>query len=107
VKNIFVGNLDFGATEASLRQLFEPFGAVERVNMIIDRDTGRARGFAFIEMSDAAAGDSAISSLDGTDIGGRTIKVNEARPKDGGARQGFAGGGAGGGQTRQRREPRW
>jgi len=84
VKNIFVGNLDFGATEESLRSLFEQHGTVERVNLVTDRDTGRARGFAFVEMTDSAEADRAIQALNGTSLGGRALNVNEARPKTGG-----------------------
>lgn len=112
MKNIFVGNLDFSATESSIRSLFEPYGAVERVNLITDRDTGRSRGFAFVEMTDAAEADRAIAALNGTDLDGRALNINEARPKA----QGGGGGGRGfgnsrgshsGGPPRQRREPRW
>jgi len=102
MKNIFVGNLDFGATEASVRQLFEAYGAVERVNLVTDRDTGRFRGFAFVEMSNASEADQAIAALNGTDLDGRALNVNEARPKPSGGR---SGGGGGGGF--RRREPRW
>ncbi|MCC6858265.1 MAG: RNA-binding protein [Bryobacterales bacterium] len=84
MKNIFVGNLDFGATEESLRSLFEQHGTVERVNLVTDRDTGRARGFAFVEMTDSAEADRAIQALNGTSLGGRALNVNEARPKTGG-----------------------
>lgn len=117
MKNIFVGNLDFGATESSIRTLFEPYGSVERVNLITDRDTGRSRGFAFVEMSDAAEADRAIEALNGSSIDGRQLNINEARPKTagGGGGRGFGGGGGsrggGGGYgnsgPRQRREPRW
>ena len=112
MKNIFVGNLDFGATESSVRSLFEPYGNVERVNLVTDRDTGRSRGFAFVEMTDSAEADRAIAALNGTDMGGRALNINEARPKPqgGGGRGGFGGssrGGGGGGGPRQRREPRW
>ena len=109
MKNIFVGNLDFGATESSIRALFEPYGAVERVNLVTDRDTGRSRGFAFVEMTDAAQADQAIAALNGADLGGRALNVNEARPKpEGGRGGGFSRGpGGGGGGGRQRREPRW
>lgn len=100
MKNIFVGNLDFGATEQSIRELFEPYGAVERVNIITDRDTGQPRGFAFVEMTNSNEADRAISALNGTNLGGRSLNVNEARPKQ------DRGGGGGGGQ-RQRRAPRW
>ena len=79
MKKIFVGNLDFGATEESVRALFEPYGAVESVSVITDRDTGRSRGFAFVEMAEGA--DAAINALNGSNFGGRTLKVNEARPK--------------------------
>ena len=99
MKNIFVGNLDFNATEASVRTLFEQYGAVERVNLATDRDTGRARGFGFVEMTDASEADRAITHLNGTDLGGRTLNVNEAKPKT-------QSGGSGGGSYRQRREPR-
>ena len=105
MKNIFVGNLDFAATESSIRSLFENYGTVERVNLVTDRDTGRSRGFAFVEMTDTAEADRAISALDSADFEGRALKVNEARPKQpgggGGGRGGF------GGAPRQRREPRW
>lgn len=102
MKNIFVGNLDFAATEAAVRSLFEAYGKVERVSMITDRDTGRPRGFAFVEMTDPAEADRAIAALNGHDLDGRALNVNEARPK------GEGGGGRGsGGGPRQRREPRW
>jgi cold-inducible RNA-binding protein len=101
VKKIFVGNLDFGATEDSLRSLFEPYGSVESVHVVTDRDTGRSRGFAFVEMAEGAA-DKAIAALNGTNVGGRALNVNEARPKPE-----HAGGGGYGGAQRQRREPRW
>jgi RNA recognition motif-containing protein len=93
LKNIFVGNLDFGATEESIRSLFQPYGAIERVNLITDRDTGRPRGFAFVEMTDAAEADRAIEALNGTELGGRSLNVNEARPRTNG----------GGGERRGRR----
>lgn len=107
MKNIFVGNLDFGATEESIRSLFEPYGTVERVSLMKDRDTGRSRGFAFVEMADAQEADRAISALNGANLGGRALNVNEARPKvdRGGSGGGFRGGR--GGAPRQRREPRW
>jgi RNA recognition motif-containing protein len=103
MKNIFVGNLDFATAEESIRELFEKFGAVERVNIVRDRDTGQPRGFAFVEMTDSAAADRAINELNGTTIGSRAINVNEARPKTsgGGFRRNE------GGPPRQRREPRW
>ncbi len=109
MKNIFVGNLDFAATESSIRALFEQYGNVERVSLITDRDTGRSRGFAFVEMSDPAEADRAIAALNGSEMNGRALHVNEARPKPegagGGGGRSFRGGGGGG--SRQRREPRW
>jgi RNA recognition motif-containing protein len=114
MKNIFVGNLDFGTTEASIRALFEAYGNVEKVNLITDRDTGRSRGFAFVEMSDAAEADRAITALNGTNLDGRPLNINEARPKSDSGGRGFGGGPprggrgpGGGGGPRQRREPRW
>jgi cold-inducible RNA-binding protein len=105
VKNIFVGNLDFSATESSLRAVFEPYGKVDRVNLVTDRDTGRSRGFAFVEMTDSNEADQAIAALNGAQLGGRALNVNEARPKTEGGGRGFSRGPQGGG--RQRREPRW
>ncbi len=112
MKNIFVGNLDFGVTEESIRSLFEQYGVVERVSMVRDRDTGQPRGFAFVEMTDAAEADRAIAAVNGAVLGGRAINVNEARPKTersgggGGGRFGHQGGRSGG-PPRRRREPRW
>lgn len=106
MKNIFVGNLDFSATESSLRSVFEPYGKVDRVNLVTDRDTGRSRGFAFVEMTDSNEADQAIAALNGANLGGRTLNVNEARPKSESGRGGFSRGPQGGG-GRQRREPRW
>ena len=105
MKKIFVGNLDFGATEDSLRSLFEPYGGVESVHLVTDRDTGRSRGFAFVEMADHGGADKAITALNGTNLGGRALNINEARPKPERAGGGFRGGY--GGAPRQRREPRW
>ena len=105
MKNIFVGNLDFAATESSVRGIFEPFGSVDRVNLVTDRDTGRSRGFAFVEMSNTEEADRAIAGLNGTNFEGRALNVNEARPKGQGG--GGGGRGNGGGFGRQRREPRW
>ena len=102
MKNIFVGNLDFAATDSSVRSMFEQYGTVDRVNLVTDRDTGRSRGFAFVEMSQTEEADRAIAGLNGTNFEGRALNVNEARPKTSGG-----GGGNGGGFGRQRREPRW
>jgi len=114
MKNIFVGNLDFASTESAVRALFEPYGNVERVNLVTDRDTGRSRGFAFVEMTDAAEADRAIAALNGAQLDGRALNINEARPKPagGGGGRGFGGGGGrprggGGGGPRRRSEPRW
>ncbi len=81
MKNIFVGNLNFDATEEAVRALFESYGAVERVNLVTDRDTGRSRGFAFVEMTDPAQADRAIAALNGSSLDGRTLHIDEARPK--------------------------
>ena len=81
MKNIFVGNLDFNTSEEELRQMFEAHGQVDRVSIMTDRDTGRSRGFGFVEMTNAEEGDKAIAALNGTQVGGRTLNVNEARPK--------------------------
>ena len=92
MKNIFVGNLNFGATEDAVRSLFEQYGTVERVSIITDRDTGRAKGFGFVEMSANAEADQAIAGLNGRELDGRALNVNEARPK---ADRGNGGGGGG------------
>lgn len=81
MQNIFVGNLDYGATEDSIRLLFEPYGAVERVSLVRDRETGRSRGFAFIVMSDQDEADRAMSALNGADSEGRVLNVSVAQPK--------------------------
>ncbi len=92
-KKLYVGNLSFNTTEEELRELFTQFGTVESVNLIMDRDTGRPRGFGFVEMTDGA--DEAIAALDNTDVGGRNIRVNIAKPRE------DRGGGRGG------KRPRW
>ena len=81
MKNIYVGNLSFGASEESVRALFETHGTVSRVNIATDRDTGQARGFGFVEMANDGEGDKAIAAINGTDLDGRSLNVNEARPK--------------------------
>ena len=95
MKNIFVGNLDFNATDSSLRTLFEPYGEIARVNVVTDRDTGRSRGFAFVEMTHNSQADQAIAALNGVNLDGRALNINEARPKTegGGGGRGFGGGG--------------
>lgn len=80
--NIYVGNLAFSVTDSSLEQLFESYGTVNRVQVITDRDSGRSKGFGFVEMADAASAQSAISELDGYELDGRAIKVNEAKPRE-------------------------
>ena len=100
MKNIFVGNLSFGATEDSIRSLFEGYGAVDRVNVVTDRDTGQARGFAFVEMANDGEGERAIAALNGQELGGRALTINEARPREA---RGGGGYGGGGGQRQNRR----
>jgi RNA recognition motif-containing protein len=122
VKNIFVGNLDFNATEEAVRSLFERYGQVNSARIMTDRETGRSRGFAFVEMENETEADQAITALNGYTLDGRALNVNEARPKPdrgfGGPRGGFGGGGGGrpggggggrrpGGGGGGRREPRW
>jgi RNA recognition motif-containing protein len=126
MKNLYVGNLPHSTTEDELRNLFQAHGAVERVSMVTDRETGRSRGFAFVEMTDAGEAEKAIAALNGTELGGRTLKINEAKPKTdrprggqgfggrsgGGQRSGGGRSGGGGrddyhGHARQPREPRW
>jgi RNA recognition motif-containing protein len=121
MKNLFVGNMSFQTTEGDLRALFEPFGQITRVHMAMDRETGRARGFAFVEMPNDEEAARAMAALDGKEVGGRNLKVNEARPRaERGGGRGFSGGGSGGGRSRssfsnedyresarQPREPRW
>lgn len=93
MKNIFVGNLSFDTREQDIRSLFEAYGTVDRVSVVTDRDTGQPRGFAFVEMADNAEGDRAIDAINGHEVGGRALNVNEARPKG----EGGGGGGRGGG----------
>jgi len=123
LKSIFVGNLPFGASEDELRSVFENYGSVSRVSIMMDRETGRSRGFAFIEMANDEEAESAISGTNGSSFGGRTLNVNEARPRPERSAGGYGrgpssgggprGGGGGGGRddyrghVRQPREPRW
>src|SRR5277367_183148 len=108
MKNLYVGNLPHSTTEAELRTVFEAHGAVEKVSIVTDRETGRARGFAFVEMTDAGEAEKAVAALNGTELGGRALKINEAKPK---AEKPRGGGGRGRddyqGHARQPREPRW
>jgi RNA recognition motif-containing protein len=80
--NIYVGNLSYGVTEEELRSAFVKFGNVSRVNLIIDRETGRSKGFGFVEMPDDSSGEAAIKALNGADLDGRSMKVSEARPRE-------------------------
>ena len=103
---LYVGNLPYETTESDLQTLFETAGQVATVNIVRDRATGQARGFAFVEMSDVEGARKAISELDRHQVGGRSLTVNEAKPmapRGGGG----GGGGFGGGGGRQRRESRW
>ena len=86
MKSIYVGNLPFSATEEEIRDLFSPFGTVHGVKLVSDRDTGRPRGFGFVEMDEAAAA-SAISALNGKEMGGRSLRINEARERERAPRQ--------------------
>jgi len=97
--DIYVGNLSFKTTDASLKALFQAHGQVQSARVVIDRDSGRSKGFGFVEMTNSAEATAAINALNGTDVDGRTINVNEARPKpEGGERR--SGGGFGGGERR-------
>jgi RNA recognition motif-containing protein len=98
---LYVGNLPYETTEAELQTLFEGAGQVSTINIVRDRATGQARGFAFVDMSDVEGAQRAVSELDKHQFGGRSLTVNEAKPM---AARGNGGGGFGG---RQRREPRW
>jgi cold-inducible RNA-binding protein len=94
--NIFVGNLSYGVTQDDLLAAFSQYGAVERVHIVTDRDTGQARGFAFVEMTNKGEAEAAINALNGAELRGRTMNVNEARPKPAGGGGGYGGGGGGG-----------
>ena len=122
MKRLYVGNLNFATTEDEIKAAFEPHGEVDSVYLVQDRDTGRSRGFAFVEMVDADQAEQAIAALNGSDLAGRDLVVNEARPRPdrggggGGYGRGDGGGGGygrregGGGRDRGRggkRSPRW
>jgi cold-inducible RNA-binding protein len=94
--NIFVGNLNWATTEDELEELFAPYGRVDRAEIIRERDTGRSRGFGFVEMPDSTEAQAAIDGLNGASVGGRPLTVNEARPRD-----------ERGGPGREARRPRW
>ncbi|MCX6359903.1 MAG: RNA-binding protein, partial [Armatimonadetes bacterium] len=95
-KRIYVGSLPYSVTETQLEDLFAQFGQVNGVDVIKDRETGQAKGFAFVEMADASEAQLAMDKLNGSTLGGRTLVVNEARERDSGGGRGFGGGGGGG-----------
>lgn len=97
-KKLYVGNLPYSMTDSDLQRLFEPYGAVESAQVIVDRESGRSKGFGFVEMANAQEAQAAIDSLNGKDSSGRPLTVNEARPREdrGGPRGGGGGGGRGG-----------
>ena len=97
--NIYVGNLPYTTTEAELESLFAPFGEVARASIIMDRETGRSRGFGFVEMPDDEEGRKAIEALNGQDFNGRSLTINEARPRQPRSGGGYGGGGGGGGYS--------
>jgi RNA recognition motif-containing protein len=128
LKNIYVGNISFQTTEQDLDAAFSAYGQVDRVQIVKDRESGQSRGFAFVEMSNNSDADKAMAALNGAELSGRTLTVNEARPREprpggggfgggggnrfgggggGGRPSGGGGGGAGGGGGNRRREPRW
>ena len=117
MKNLYIGNMSFKTTESELRAMIEPFGTVTRIHMAMDRETGRPRGFAFVEMANDDEAAKAIAGLNGKEVDGRSLKVNEARPKterSGSGPRNSGGRGRGGfsnedytGAARQPREPRW
>src|ERR1700752_729272 len=98
MKNLYVGNLPHSTTEPDLRNLFSSYGQVDNISIITDRETGRSRGFAFVEMTDSGEAEKAIAALNGTELGGRALKVNEARPKTDRPRAGQGSGRTGGGR---------
>ena len=106
--NIFVGNLSFQTSQDELTATFAPYGNVERVSIVTDRDSGQPRGFAFVEMTEKRDAETAISVLNGTELNGRAMNVNEARPKpEGGRGGGFAGGNRNSGGGGRGRGARW
>jgi RNA recognition motif-containing protein len=109
MKKLYVGNLTFATTEAEVRQWFEAHGAVESAVLATDRDTGRSRGFAFVEMSNNSEAEAAIAALNGREVSGRTLAVNEARPKSAGGGFGSRSGGRDGnkGNSGYGRKTRW
>ena len=99
-KKLYVGNLSYEVNDSELQQMFEPYGTVQSAQVIMDRDTGRSKGFGFVEMGSEQEAQAAIAALSGKQVGGRSLTVNEAKPKEGGGgggRGGYGGGGGGGG----------
>jgi RNA recognition motif-containing protein len=101
-KKLYVGNLAYAVTDQDLKDLFSESGTVESVAVISDKFSGQSKGFGFVEMADAAGAEAAIKSLDGTEFKGRNLKVNEAKPREGGSSGGPRGGGGGGGRSGDR-----
>ncbi len=101
---LYVGNLPFKTTSQDLEEMFAQAGTVESATLVTDRDTGRSRGFGFVEMASREEGEAAIRQFNGAEIGGRNLTVNEARPRE---ERGGGGAGGGGGRGGQRRPPRW
>jgi cold-inducible RNA-binding protein len=97
---IYVGNLSFNTSESALRQMFEAHGTVTSASLVMDRETGRPRGFGFVEMSDDTQARAAMAALNGKSVDGRDLTVNEAKPREAGSRGGGGGGGGGGGRGR-------
>src|SRR5207237_5905838 len=97
-KKLYVGNLSYDTTDATLEQMFAAHGTVQSAQVIMDRDTGRSKGFGFVEMGSDQEAQAAIQALNGQEVGGRSLTVNEARPKEGGGGGGRSGGGGGGGR---------
>ena len=95
-RKIYVGNLSYGISDSDLQQMFEAHGSVQSAQVIMDRETGRSKGFGFVEMGSDQEAQAAIAALNGKEMDGRTLTVNEARPKEGGGGRGGSGGGRGG-----------
>jgi RNA recognition motif-containing protein len=101
-KKLYVGNLSYEVNDSELQQMFEPYGTVQSAQVIMDRDTGRSKGFGFVEMGSDQEAQAAIAALSGKQVGGRSLTVNEAKPKEGGGggrSGGYGGGGGGGGRS--------
>jgi RNA recognition motif-containing protein len=107
VTNIFVGNLSYQTTQEDLQSAFAAYGGVERVSVVTDRETGQPRGFAFVEMTEASAAQTAIAQLNGAELHGRTLNVNEARPKPAGGGGGYGARRSDSGSNRGGRGQRW